>query len=63
MRFTDDRPCIQDFVLLPDGRESFEVINFSEMKVTSSAGKPYDLATNVSLIIRSLLNLYTYLEC
>ena len=59
MRFTDDRPYIHDFVLLPDGRESFEVMNFSEMKVTSSAGKPYDFATNVSLIIRSLVNFYT----
>ena len=39
MRFTDDRPYRHDFVSLPDGRESFEVINFSEMKVTSSAGK------------------------
>lgn len=39
MRFTDDRPYRYDFVLLPDGRESFEVMNFSEMKVTSSAGK------------------------
>ena len=39
MRFTDDRPYRYDFVLLPDGQESFEVMNFSEMKVTSSAGK------------------------
>ena len=48
MRFTDDRPYIHGFVLLPDGRESFEVMIFSEIKVTSSAGKPYDFATNVS---------------
>lgn len=59
MRFTVDRPYIGDFVFLPDGRESFEVMNFSEMKVTSSAGKPFDFATNVSLIIRSLVNFYT----
>ena len=59
MRFTDGRPYIHDFVLLPNGRESFEVMNFSKMKVTSSAGKPYDFSTNVSLIIRSLVNFYT----
>ena len=42
MRFTDDRPYIHGFVLLPDGRESFEVMIFSEIKVTLSAGKPYE---------------------
>ena len=53
---------IHDFVLLPDGRESFEVMNFCEVKVTSSAGKPYDFATNASLITRWLVNFYTQLR-